>query len=248
MSGPRLGRCAHVNPMQEIDLVGVREAVSWRRRPLRRALVTAQEAAERGALWWAMAALAAATGHARSRRWAVQAIAAMLTAQLLANGIAFTKPRVRELVEQYLGALACGGGDCGCGPVKLDGSPFNRPPSPLPSPVGRGDQSASLWFSSGPPAAGAPREGQTFAILDQQLPSGRDFFAKALAERLTTRDVFRVTITSFLDAYNFDLRRLVKCCVHHILPSGHVVPFCAYNVLYREGHVPLPTLEALAAV
>jgi hypothetical protein len=36
--------------------------------------------------------------------------------------------------------------------------------------------------------------------------------------------------------------------VHHILPSGHVVPFCAYNVLYRTGHVPLPTLDALTRV
>jgi hypothetical protein len=26
------------------------------------------------------------------------------------------------------------------------------------------------------------------------------------------------------------------------LPSGHVVPFCAYNTLYRDGHVPLPPL------
>jgi hypothetical protein len=35
--------------------------------------------------------------------------------------------------------------------------------------------------------------------------------------------------------------------IHHVLPSGHVIPFCAYNVLYREGHVPLPTLEGMQA-
>ena len=52
--------------------------------------------------------------------------------------------------------------------------------------------------------------------------------------------MFRITITSFLDAYNFDVRRLMKCCIHHVLPSGHVIPFCAYNVLYREGHAALP--------
>ena len=73
-----------------------------------------------------------------------------------------------------------------------------------------------------------------------------EFFRRALAEQLDPEDVFRVTITSFLDVYNFDLRRLMKCCIHHVLPSGHVVPFCAYNVLYREGHVPLPTLEKLS--
>ena len=55
--------------------------------------------------------------------------------------------------------------------------------------------------------------------------------------------MFRITITSFLDAYNFDVRRLMKCCIHHVLPSGHVIPFCAYNVLYRDGHVALPQLR-----
>jgi hypothetical protein len=70
-----------------------------------------------------------------------------------------------------------------------------------------------------------------------------EFFGRGLAEELSSADVFRVLITSFLDAYNFDVRRLMKCCIHHILPSGHVVPFCAYNVLYRDGHVPLPALS-----
>ena len=67
-----------------------------------------------------------------------------------------------------------------------------------------------------------------------------EFFARAVAEQLSQADVFRITITSFLDAYNFDVRRLMKCCIHHVLPSGHVIPFCAYNVLYREGQVVLP--------
>jgi 7,8-dihydro-6-hydroxymethylpterin dimethyltransferase len=69
-----------------------------------------------------------------------------------------------------------------------------------------------------------------------------DFFTRARSERLDPADVFRITITSFLDAYNFDVRRVMKCCIHHVLPSGHVVPFCAYNVLYRDGHVPLARL------
>jgi uncharacterized radical SAM superfamily Fe-S cluster-containing enzyme len=75
-----------------------------------------------------------------------------------------------------------------------------------------------------------------------------DFFNQALAEKLGAESLFRVTITSFLDAYNFDLRRLMKCCTHHVLPSGHVIPFCAYNVLYREGHVRLPELRQAAIV
>jgi uncharacterized radical SAM superfamily Fe-S cluster-containing enzyme len=95
-----------------------------------------------------------------------------------------------------------------------------------------------------PPAVEIP---VTACDTDDALgTAAADFFRRALTEDLSPADVFRITITSFLDAYNFDLRRLMKCCTHHVLPSGHVIPFCAYNVLYREGHVPLPTLRELA--
>ncbi|TWU22189.1 molybdenum cofactor biosynthesis protein A [Novipirellula galeiformis] len=70
------------------------------------------------------------------------------------------------------------------------------------------------------------------------------FFARVLAQQATAKDMMRVTITSFLDAYNFDVRQLMKCCTHHVLPSGHVVPFCAYNTLYRPGHLSLPPLKS----
>lgn len=68
------------------------------------------------------------------------------------------------------------------------------------------------------------------------------FLNHAISGQMGARDLFRITITSFLDSYNFDLRRLMKCCTHHVLPSGHIIPFCAYNVLYREGHAALPAL------
>ena len=68
------------------------------------------------------------------------------------------------------------------------------------------------------------------------------FVENALAETLSGEQVFRVTLTSFLDAYTFDTRQAMKCCLAHVLPSGHVVPFCTYNTLYRDGHVPLPPL------
>ena len=86
-----------------------------------------------------------------------------------------------------------------------------------------------------------PMNGQE--VDDETSAAASTFFAKALAEELSQSDVFRITITSFLDAYNFDVRRLMKCCIHHVLPSGHVIPFCAYNVLYREGHAVLPALR-----
>lgn len=74
-------------------------------------------------------------------------------------------------------------------------------------------------------------------------PAVDEFVTKALAEKLVGSEVFRITVTAFLDVHNFDTRRVMKCCLAHLLPSGHVVPFCAYNTLYRDGHVPLPPLE-----
>lgn len=69
------------------------------------------------------------------------------------------------------------------------------------------------------------------------------FFRKALQGQLQQSDLLRITITTFMDAYNFDLRQLMKSCVHHLLPTGHLIPFSAYNVLYRDGHVQLPPLD-----
>jgi len=77
-------------------------------------------------------------------------------------------------------------------------------------------------------------------------PTLDEFVVKALAEKINGQEVFRVTLTAFLDVHNFDTRRVMKCCLAHILPSGHVVPFCAYNTLYRDGHVALPPLADAA--
>jgi hypothetical protein len=149
-------------------------------------------------------------------------IDARQNADLLANGILFTRPKARQLIEQYLarvGAGCCGGGGC-CEleAPSLGGAAGN----PLTLPVTHAKNGDSTSFAA------------------------TEFFSRALAEQLSSADVFRITITSFLDAYNFDVRRLMKCCIHHVLPSGHIVPFCAYNVLYRDGHARLPALRATA--
>ena len=74
-----------------------------------------------------------------------------------------------------------------------------------------------------------------------------DFLERVASQSVGARDMMRITITSFLDTYNFDLRRVMKCCTHHVLPSGHIIPFCAYNVLYRDGTARLPDLREDAA-
>jgi uncharacterized radical SAM superfamily Fe-S cluster-containing enzyme len=135
---------------------------------------------------------------------------------LLANGICFTRPQARNLILQYLGRQGCCGGQCASD---------------------AGGQTPGLPVLS--PAKVSPQHDPCSAPDD----ASKEFFANVLAEQIGARDLFRLTITSFLDAYNFDVRRLMKCCTHHVLPSGHVIPFCAYNTLYRPGHLPLPQLE-----
>ncbi len=139
---------------------------------------------------------------------------------LLANGISFTREKARELIGQYLARQSCCGGSCG-------GEPEGRREGETER---RGETARPLAISPSLPA----------------LSPSEEFFSRVLAEKLGAENLFRITITSFLDAYNFDVRRVMKCCTHHVLPSGHVIPFCAFNVLYRNGHVPLPQLVQLA--
>lgn len=85
---------------------------------------------------------------------------------------------------------------------------------------------------------------ESIELPNELTKTAADFFARALSEDLNPSDMFRVTTTTFMDAYNFDIRQLMKSCVHFVLPSGHVIPFSAYNVLYRSGHAPLPAISA----
>jgi len=44
-----------------------------------------------------------------------------------------------------------------------------------------------------------------------------------------------VSIHHFMDEYNFDIKRAMKCCVTEILPNGDMIPFCVYNTMKRKG-------------
>lgn len=47
---------------------------------------------------------------------------------------------------------------------------------------------------------------------------------------------FRISVTSFVDAYNFDTRSIQKECVHVITPDLKRIPFSAYNLIYRKDY------------
>ncbi len=49
------------------------------------------------------------------------------------------------------------------------------------------------------------------------------------------KSVFQIAIKDFLDAYTFNVKQVMKCCVAVMVPDGRAIPFCAYNsVGYRE--------------
>jgi 7,8-dihydro-6-hydroxymethylpterin dimethyltransferase len=47
-------------------------------------------------------------------------------------------------------------------------------------------------------------------------------------------NTFRISITSFIDVYNFDIKSMKKECVHIITPDLKKIPFSAYNMFYRK--------------
>ena len=146
-----------------------------------------------------------------------QFVDAKANLDLLANGISFTREKTEQLARQLVARMSCGEDGC-C------------TPSATPD-------TASL---SSLPVLNEAELSNAQTNNDRQLVE--KFLQDAIAQSVGARDILRITITSFLDVYNFDLRRVMKCCTHHVLPSGHIIPFCAYNVLYRDGTVPLANL------
>lgn len=48
------------------------------------------------------------------------------------------------------------------------------------------------------------------------------------------RNTLFVGIMHFMDPYNFDIERVKRCGIHYIAPNMKIIPFCAYNIFYRE--------------
>jgi hypothetical protein len=48
------------------------------------------------------------------------------------------------------------------------------------------------------------------------------------------RHVIMIGGMHFMDAYNFDLDRVQRCCIHYGVPDGRIIPFCTMNTLHRD--------------
>jgi hypothetical protein len=64
----------------------------------------------------------------------------------------------------------------------------------------------------------------------------KSFYLKSRTEKIdyVSENTFRISATSFVDAYNFDMKSMKKECVHIITPDLKKIPFSAYNMLYRK--------------
>lgn len=65
------------------------------------------------------------------------------------------------------------------------------------------------------------------------LPEGYvKWSARERADFINT-NTFRITVSSFVDRYNFDATSIKRECVHIITPDLQRIPFSAYNMRYR---------------
>jgi len=102
---------------------------------------------------------------------------------LLSGRITFNRERAKDLIGQVISRRCCGvDADCGSPPVDADG-----------------DEDLARQLA-GVVSSPDRLEG------DPQFRMATEFLRRAMTKQLDPEDMFRVTTTSFMDAYNFDLR------------------------------------------
>jgi uncharacterized radical SAM superfamily Fe-S cluster-containing enzyme len=86
----------------------------------------------------------------------------------------------------------------------------------------------ALWSMAAVMGTDETTDALTCAACNISLPLPSD-------PQLLRDHFFMVQVHGFMDEHTFDVKRLIKCCIHELLPDGRAVPFCAYNNLgYRE--------------
>lgn len=63
----------------------------------------------------------------------------------------------------------------------------------------------------------------------------KSYFRKSQEEKIeyVSENTFRISVTSFVDAYNFDMKSMKKECVHVITPDLKKIPFSSFNIIHR---------------
>ena len=63
-----------------------------------------------------------------------------------------------------------------------------------------------------------------------------NFFMKGTSESAKPfhRNSLFLGAMHFQDPYNLDLERVQRCGIHYATPDGRIIPFCSYNIAYRQ--------------
>lgn len=75
---------------------------------------------------------------------------------------------------------------------------------------------------------------QLFRDIQKRFPKSFTAGSTSARKAFLDSETFRITIVSFVDAWNFDLKSAQKECVHLVTPDLKRIPFSMYNTLYRE--------------
>ncbi len=70
--------------------------------------------------------------------------------------------------------------------------------------------------------------------IKKLIPKGFLFKSKKEKMKFVDENTFRISISSFVDVYNFDMKSIQKDCTHVITPDLKRMPFSAYNMIHRE--------------
>ncbi len=74
---------------------------------------------------------------------------------------------------------------------------------------------------------------ELFTAVKRFIPKSYWIWPEEKKRVFLTENTFRISISSFIDVYNFDLKSMQKECVHTITPDLKKIPFSAYNMLHR---------------
>lgn len=74
---------------------------------------------------------------------------------------------------------------------------------------------------------------QLFRDVQKRFPKSFTAGNTSARKAFLDSETFRITIVSFVDAWNFDLKSAQKECVHLVTPELKRIPFSMYNTLYR---------------
>jgi hypothetical protein len=69
--------------------------------------------------------------------------------------------------------------------------------------------------------------------IKKYLPKNFIFKSKKEKIKFVDENTFRISVSSFVDQYNFDIKSMQKECVHIITPDLKRIPFSAYNIIHR---------------